>query len=263
MKANGNFSFGELVHSIQYELDLIDTEQLNIFFKNYGNLIATGSLLAPTTYILDYTSKKYVAMDNNVEELTGYPTQNFLDGGLDFLLKITDRADLAICTDQIFKYNLSFLNNLPTHEHGQYLFSHNYRVNSNNNGKIMLYQQNNLIVSPKSGLPAYSIGLISDIGHLKTDNSILHQIGRMGPNKNFSKDKIIYSKTYYPETQLLSKRESQVVKLLAEGMSSRQIAETLFISESTVTIHRKNMLEKSNCKNVAQLIAFSARNHII
>jgi DNA-binding NarL/FixJ family response regulator len=45
----------------------------------------------------------------------------------------------------------------------------------------------------------------------------------------------------------LSPRELEVVKLIAEGLTSEEIAEQLFISKKTVDRHRANMLEKLGC----------------
>lgn len=56
--------------------------------------------------------------------------------------------------------------------------------------------------------------------------------------------------------EIFSVRERQVLLLLSEGKSSREIADLLFIGERTVESHRKNMVEKCNVKNTAELIAY-------
>lgn len=52
---------------------------------------------------------------------------------------------------------------------------------------------------------------------------------------------------------LLSKREKQIAKLVAQGYPTARIASTLFISELTVSTHRKNILRKLNLENSVQL----------
>ena len=52
----------------------------------------------------------------------------------------------------------------------------------------------------------------------------------------------------------ISHRENEVLNLLAEGFSSKQIADQLFISTQTVLSHRKHLIEKFSVKNTAQLI---------
>jgi len=51
-----------------------------------------------------------------------------------------------------------------------------------------------------------------------------------------------------------SKRENQIIKLIAEGYSSKEISDQLFISVHTVKTHRKNILRKANVKNMVELI---------
>ena len=53
---------------------------------------------------------------------------------------------------------------------------------------------------------------------------------------------------------LLTAREKEVLELVAKGYSSKQIAEELFISKHTVESHRKNLLQKLQANNVADLI---------
>lgn len=52
----------------------------------------------------------------------------------------------------------------------------------------------------------------------------------------------------------LSSREIEIIKLVVNGFSNPEIAEKLFISEFTVKTHRKNIYQKTNVNNVADLI---------
>jgi DNA-binding NarL/FixJ family response regulator len=56
---------------------------------------------------------------------------------------------------------------------------------------------------------------------------------------------------------LLSNRERQVMKLLAEGKSQKEIADLLYISIFTVRNHRENIMKKLNLKNLAALIKYA------
>jgi DNA-binding CsgD family transcriptional regulator len=58
----------------------------------------------------------------------------------------------------------------------------------------------------------------------------------------------------------LTKRERDVLKLLAEGNSAKMISEKLNVEESTICSHRKNMLRKLNMENTASLVNFAAEN---
>lgn len=62
---------------------------------------------------------------------------------------------------------------------------------------------------------------------------------------------------------LLTRREIEVLRLIAEGLTNHEIAEKLFISDSTVDSHRKNLISKLQAKNTAALIRTAFENKII
>lgn len=61
----------------------------------------------------------------------------------------------------------------------------------------------------------------------------------------------------------LTKREKEVLQLIAEGLTNNQIAEKLFVSASTVDTHRKNMITKLKVSNTAALIRFAVAHGLI
>ncbi len=65
------------------------------------------------------------------------------------------------------------------------------------------------------------------------------------------------------EQVMLTEREIQVVRLVAEGLSSREIADRLSISVKTVDTHRANIMEKVNVRNVAELIKYAIRHGLV
>lgn len=62
---------------------------------------------------------------------------------------------------------------------------------------------------------------------------------------------------------LLTDREREVLQLIAEGNSNKQIAARLFLSVYTVETHRKNILEKLHLRGTADLILYAVRKGII
>lgn len=60
----------------------------------------------------------------------------------------------------------------------------------------------------------------------------------------------------YSKLNILSKREKEIAYLIAEGLTSAEIAEKLFLSDLTVNTHRRNLIQKLGLKNSAQLVAF-------
>lgn len=61
----------------------------------------------------------------------------------------------------------------------------------------------------------------------------------------------------------LGDREAQVLKLVAVGRSSKEIARHLAISPSTVDVHRRNIMRKLGLHKAADLTRFAIRHHMI
>lgn len=64
-------------------------------------------------------------------------------------------------------------------------------------------------------------------------------------------------------TESLTNREREIVKLIAEGKSNKEIAEMLCISVRTVERHRANMMDKLELKKTAELVQYALRKHYI
>jgi DNA-binding NarL/FixJ family response regulator len=57
----------------------------------------------------------------------------------------------------------------------------------------------------------------------------------------------------------LTRREKEVLALIAAGMTNQEIADRIFVSVTTVETHRKNLLQKFDARNVAALISIASR----
>lgn len=62
---------------------------------------------------------------------------------------------------------------------------------------------------------------------------------------------------------LLSKRELEVLKLFAEGMTNQEIADKLFISIRTVESHKNHIMARLELKTTVDLVKFAIRNNIV
>jgi DNA-binding CsgD family transcriptional regulator len=66
-----------------------------------------------------------------------------------------------------------------------------------------------------------------------------------------------FMKKNFKKFALLTKREKEILQLVAQGNNNPSIAEMLFISRHTVEQHRKNINSKIQCKNFAELVQFA------
>lgn len=61
----------------------------------------------------------------------------------------------------------------------------------------------------------------------------------------------------------LSRRELEVLQLVAQGLTTHQIAEQLFTSKRTIETHRQNILEKTGARNTAVLVRYALMNGLL
>jgi DNA-binding NarL/FixJ family response regulator len=64
------------------------------------------------------------------------------------------------------------------------------------------------------------------------------------------------------ESQRLTTKEREVVQLLAEGKSSKEVATVLDVSTKTVETHQTNIMRKLSCHSVTELVRYAIRNHL-
>jgi DNA-binding NarL/FixJ family response regulator len=61
----------------------------------------------------------------------------------------------------------------------------------------------------------------------------------------------------------LTRREREVLRLIADGLTNKEIAARLSLSINTVETHRKHLMEKLDCHNAAELVRFSVRVKLV
>lgn len=65
------------------------------------------------------------------------------------------------------------------------------------------------------------------------------------------------------QADIISERELEVLRYICDGFTNKEIGEKLNISERTVDSHRRNLLQKTNCKNSAELVKYAFTNNLI
>lgn len=80
---------------------------------------------------------------------------------------------------------------------------------------------------------------------------------------NSLEDKIDVKDSLSDLKSQLTDREIEIIQLVCEGLTNKEIGEKLFISHRTVDTHRTNLMKKLDIKNVAGLIRFAFKNKII
>ena len=217
----------------------------------------------PLIYLLDYTTSKYAFISNECDKHLSYSKATMMDGGVNFVMEKYHPADLKLFNEQIFTERLRILEAIPVDQRKDHIFSFNYRIKNGKGEFINILQRNAFIKSDENGLPLLSLGVVTNINHFKIENPVIQLLEKVDPLTG--NVETVQKNTYYlrEEDKIFSKREKEILPWLAEGLTSKQIADKLFISEHTVINHKRNMQHKSDTQNSAALISFAFRRHLL
>lgn len=122
-------------------------------------------------------------------------------------------------------------------------------------------------------MPAYArrmiqIGAMGYVTKNSSKDELLTAIAEVNEGKKYVCDEVknilaqqeLVEEGAVPDMNVLSRRELDIVQLIKEGLSSKEIALRLDISLKTVEVHRYNVLKKLELKNTAALVNF-INNH--
>ena len=90
-----------------------------------------------------------------------------------------------------------------------------------------------------------------------SEDEIIAAIKDVVASKNhigFEVNEILNQSSKGSDSPLLTRREAEVLKMIADGFTNQEIADKIFVSPLTVDSHRKNLLMKLSAKNTAELI---------
>jgi len=211
------------------------------------------------TWILDVRTGAYRFMSHTSKWFTGHSPELLLQGGIAQMqsLLYPDDADAYW---QLMRRVWKFLLALPAQQRRHYQFSCDYRFQKKSGTIIRVLEQNSVLQTDKNGNIILLLGTCLDITHWKKSAELVASV--YAPENEVS-----FLCTSADETNLLretlSKREKEVLKLVAAGYSSKHIADQLCISMHTVNTHRKKMIEKTNTKNTGELVQHAFSNRLI
>lgn len=221
-----------------------------------------GYFTAPFgTCLIDYSSGKYTYLSEQIQDILGYSKEEYLYGGLTYHAGNFNSEDRNLYTEVVFKDIREFWKKIPPQELSRYRFSFNHRYRRKDGTISQLLQQGFYLEPQAQGVPVLNLLTFNDIGDFKTDTNLVLTISRYSKDSGFEK---VFIKSYgHVKKSMISARESEILRLSLDGLSSKMIADKLFISIQTVKNHKKNMMEKTSARNIAELISISLKNEWI
>lgn len=205
-------------------------------------------------YVFDFGALSFMFMSSSFEKITGLDSksidfESFINNihpeDLDFFSKCENTAAKFlfefIAPEDILNYKVNYCFRVRRADGSYSLFSH----------------QSTALTLDDNGRLSTVLGVHTDISHFVKDNN--HKISFIGIDGKPSYTNLDvfddHENDFKQGKIALSKREKEVLYWIAEGYTTSQIADRLYISEATVRKHREHLLTKTNSKNTAHLIA--------
>ncbi len=205
-------------------------------------------------------------MSNSIRQLTGWDKEDFLKGGFGFGLSLIHPDDVSQIM-QIYENEVDKRNREPyLHDHLPWQAEFRYRRSDGryvrlSTETIVLDRNEQLHVRmimttfrPAEHLRASSNSLAGGL----TEESIRLIDGKpyidIGFLNKLRSQSLATSPADHPEQPDLTDRERQILRLLAEGLSTEKISKKLNISTHTVSTYRKKLLKKLDARNGAELV---------
>ena len=209
--------------------------QSNLFIKHSPSIVC----------IVDYSTKKYLYVSENiVNELDISPEELKTVGLGRALLNFEENQRnffLQTLYPEIFEQYAKYA---PSNQAKDLHATYNTLLKTTNGEYKWYFHQLAVLGCDQNGFPRYGLKFLSNISAYKSDDILNFNIYKKDPVKE---TELIFSRDYYPQeiNNSLSEREREIIILIKKGYTTKQIADELFISENTVSTHRKNIIKKS------------------
>jgi DNA-binding CsgD family transcriptional regulator len=135
-------------------------------------------------------------------------------------------------------------------------------LDANSNFRWVLIQFPNRYFNAENRVASTWV-MITDLGHLK--NNIAHMMTVIDTTNNVNQYFSVSLQTKELtaiDLPKITKREQEILQLMARGLNSPEIAKELFISNLTVEQHKRNLRKKTGSKTSAELMAFVCKNNL-
>ncbi len=196
------------------------------------------------------------------KQITGYDPAEVLKGGIKFLFSIVHPQDVdkvAACA----VYYQEYIHKIPFEKRRAIKGTLNFRIKNSSGEFIRILEHVTPLDWNSKGLVTHCLKHYTDISHLPFTNSITMSFIDEGQIDS----PVIHSVVVISETKCeilkLSKRELEVLKVVASGKTTKEIADLMHLSPETIKNHRKNILLKTGAKNISEVLSLAFVNHML
>ena len=199
----------------------------------------------------DCYTKKFVFVSDNIPELYGLDSHRLFIDGHQPVVEVIHPDDIyygLIVRKKIY----SILSSFSNEEKMNYKAIHEMRVRNLRGEYIRIIEQEQVIELDKSGNIWLMLSVI-DVDASHESEIIKRHL------YNFKTGEQIFIDLSDTLDEPLTNRELEVLRLMKQGLLSKEIANTLKVSINTVNTHRQNILQKLKANNSIEAVNFAQR----
>lgn len=211
-----------------------------------------------SVYVIDYEKMGFEYVSENPLFLCGYSSEEVLKMGYEFYFKNVPEKDLELL-NLINEAGFDFFAKLPSEERKQYSITYDFHL-VNRDGKHILINHKLTPLFLTSDEKIWKSMCIVSIAHHKNAGNVY--IYKQGTDETWELSLVngIWRKSEKPK---LSKREIEILRLHAQGLTINQIAEKIFVSSDTVKYYRRRIFERLGVSNMVEALSYAVNNKMI
>ncbi|PPK84699.1 regulatory LuxR family protein [Neolewinella xylanilytica] len=203
-------------------------------------------------YSVDYQTGRFRYVSPGIHRLLGYDRAAWQMGGPQAAFEHVHPDDRSCVTDIYAEMNRELLRH-SMEDRAELNFVFTCRVRAQPGHYLHLSHHLTFPNIDRYGKPLADFALVSDITSLRVPQVCQLEVHK-GPATDPATRKTLLFARHGAVT--FSKREIEILRLVAEGVESHEIARRLFISYHTVCTHRKNLLHKAGVKGPVELVGY-------
>lgn len=235
--SEADYALFELKKKLLFQLSEVENSSMAVFDMNRG---------------------QYAFVRSRFDDRLNYPFNDLFKKDPRYFFALMPPPDIRFTLDTT-KKAFSFLNQLEKGEIKDYKLIFEFRL-SDPAGNLYRFLQQCVVLEQDKNGNIWMVLILNDLLPSRPrENQLLRKLVHIRSGKIclFSDDNLPLSEKF------LSKRETEILGLLSQGLQSKEISERLFISVNTVNNHRQKIIEKLNSENTYEALRLAKTIGII
>ena len=220
-----------------------------------------GSIFCPGPFyflVFDFITQDFKYVNGKIQEVLGLDSNNINIKSFTQRIKKEDRPHLEACEQLAGKFYFSYL---PPEDISRYKTSYCFRIQKADGTYTQLLHQSFVLKKDEKGNILNTLVVHSTIDHLSAFHNTKISFMSLDKGKHYMGiDPYAKQISDSGNPTPLSKRETEVLRLLAEGYDDKKLGNMLNIAEGTVHKHRQNIRIKLSCNNTTQAVAMAIKS---